>query len=87
MTYGLCENADVARSENLLPIGLAEGCHLKRSIPKDQVLTYDDVILPEGRLCDVLRAEQDAYFNNTPAIAAGEAVVQPVRDGMMTSLA
>lgn len=87
MTYGLCENADVARSENLLPIGLAEGCRLKRSIPKDQVLTYDDVILPEGRLCDVLRAEQDAYFNNTPAIAAGEAVVQPVRDGMMTSLA
>jgi predicted homoserine dehydrogenase-like protein len=62
MTYGLCENSDVVRSENLLPIGLAEGCRLKRNITKDQVLTYDDVELPEGRLCDRLRAAQNACF-------------------------
>lgn len=62
MTYGQCENADVALAQNLLPMGLAEGCKLKRSIAKDTVLTYDDVILPEGRLSDKLRAEQDAYF-------------------------
>ncbi|MBD1927474.1 Gfo/Idh/MocA family oxidoreductase [Trichocoleus sp. FACHB-90] len=62
MTYGQCENSDVTQGENLLPIGLAEGCRLKRDIPKDQVLTYDDVELPEGRLCDKLRAEQNAYF-------------------------
>ena len=62
MTYGLCENSDVVREQNLLPIGLAEGCCLKRRIPKDQVLTYDDVVIPEGRLCDRLRAEQDGYF-------------------------
>lgn len=62
MTYGLCENSDVVRAENLLPIGLAEGCRLKRDIPKDQVLTLDDVELPEGRLCDKLWAEQNAYF-------------------------
>jgi predicted homoserine dehydrogenase-like protein len=62
MTYGQCENSDVTQAENLLPIGLAEGCRLKRDIPKDQVLTYDDVELPEGRLCDKLRAEQNAYF-------------------------
>ena len=62
MTYGLCENSDVVRSENLLPIGLAEDCRLKHDIPKDQVLSYDDVQLPEDRLCDKLRAEQDAYF-------------------------
>ena len=62
MTYGLCENSDVVRSENLLPIGLAEGCRLKHDIPKDQVLSYDDVQLPEDRLCDKLRAEQNAYF-------------------------
>jgi predicted homoserine dehydrogenase-like protein len=43
-------------------MGLAEGCRLKRNIAKDQVLTYDDVTLPEGRLGDKLRAEQDAYF-------------------------
>ncbi|MEP0801807.1 NAD(P)H-dependent oxidoreductase [Funiculus sociatus] len=62
MTYGQCENSDVTQTENLLPIGLAEGCRLKRDITKDQVLTYDDVELPEGRLCDKLRAEQNAYF-------------------------
>jgi predicted homoserine dehydrogenase-like protein len=62
MTYGLCENSDVVRAQDLLPIGLAEGCQLKRDIPKDQVLTYADVELPEGRLCDKLRSEQNAYF-------------------------
>ncbi|EJF08816.1 NAD(P)H-dependent oxidoreductase [Pontibacter sp. BAB1700] len=62
MTYGLCENADVTERENLLPIGVAEGCVLKRDIPKDQVLTYDDVILPEGRTIDKLREEQRKYF-------------------------
>ena len=62
MTYGQCENSEVARQENLLPMGLAEGCRLKRDIAKDSVLTYEDVELPSGRLCDRLRAEQDAYF-------------------------
>lgn len=63
MTYGLCENIDISTAENLLPIGIAEGCVLKHDIPKDQVLSYDDVILPEGRLVDRLRKEQLEYFN------------------------
>ncbi|WP_414575275.1 NAD(P)H-dependent oxidoreductase [Anabaena sp. CCY 9402-a] len=62
MTYGQCENSPIVQQQNLLPMGLAEGCRLKRDIPKDQVLTYDDVELPEGRLCDQLRAEQNKYF-------------------------
>lgn len=62
MTYGLCENADVVARENLLPIGLAEGCRLKRNVCKDQVITYTDVELPAGRLCDQLRAEQNRLF-------------------------
>ncbi|MEO0395518.1 MAG: Gfo/Idh/MocA family oxidoreductase [Cyanobacteria bacterium P01_A01_bin.137] len=62
MTYGQCENADEAIKENLLPMGLAEGCKLKHDVPKDAVLTYDDVIFPEGRVCDKLRAEQDSHF-------------------------
>jgi predicted homoserine dehydrogenase-like protein len=62
MTYGQCENSDIVQQQNLLPIGLAEGCRLKRDISKDQVLTYDDVELPEGRLCDQLRTEQNNYF-------------------------
>lgn len=62
MTYGLCENADITFLENLLPIGVAENCILKNDIKKDQVLTYEDVILPEGRIIDLLRREQNEYF-------------------------
>jgi predicted homoserine dehydrogenase-like protein len=68
-TYGLAENSDVAARERLLPIGLAEGCRLVRDLPRDAVLTYDDVEIPAGRLCDRLRAEQDAHFA-APASAA-----------------
>jgi predicted homoserine dehydrogenase-like protein len=63
MTYGQAENADVVRRERLLPMGLAEGCRLRADVAKDQVLTYDDVAVPDGRLCDRLRAEQDAMFS------------------------
>ena len=63
MTYGQCENSDIARANKLLPIGIAEGCILKRDMLKDDVLTYDDVMLPKGRLCDELRRAQDDYFD------------------------
>lgn len=62
MTYGLCENYPISRKERLLPMGIAEGCKLLKNIPKDTVLTYDDIELPEGRLCDQLRKEQDNLF-------------------------
>ena len=62
MSYGLAENADVARSENLLPMGLAEGCRLRRALPQDSVLHFDDVDLPEGRLSDRLWREQMQRF-------------------------
>jgi predicted homoserine dehydrogenase-like protein len=69
MTYGQCENAGIAQAQNLLPMGLAEGCRLKKDIAKDQVLTYEDVELPAGRLCDKLRAEQNAYFAPAQVLA------------------
>jgi predicted homoserine dehydrogenase-like protein len=61
-TYGQAENSDVAHEQNLLPIGLAEGCRVRHAVPRDQVLTYADVQVPAGRLSDKLRAEQNAYF-------------------------
>ena len=67
MTYGLCENAAVVHAQRLLPIGLAEGCRLRRNIPQDHVLGYDDVELPPSRLCDKLRLEQDIVFFGKPA--------------------
>jgi predicted homoserine dehydrogenase-like protein len=69
MTYGQCENADVALAEKLLPMGLAEGCRLIRDVPRDGVITYDDVEVPEGRLADRLRAEQTAHFFGARSVA------------------
>jgi predicted homoserine dehydrogenase-like protein len=63
--YGLLENSEVCQVENLLPMGLSQGCRLKTDIAKDQVITYADVALPEGRLCDKLRTEQTAYFTSS----------------------
>ena len=62
MTYGQCENAEPTLQERLLPMGLAKGCRLVRDVPRDQVLTYDDVEVPEGRLADRLRHDQTHQF-------------------------
>jgi predicted homoserine dehydrogenase-like protein len=61
-SYGVAERADVTASENLLPMGVAEGCVTTRDIAKDEVLTYADVELPAGRLVDELRIEQAKMF-------------------------
>ena len=70
MTYGQCENAEIVRRDGLLPMGVAPGCTLRRSIAKDQVLRYADVELPPGRLIDRLREEQEAMFAAALASAA-----------------
>jgi predicted homoserine dehydrogenase-like protein len=61
-SYGLIENSDVCQTMDMLPMGLSLGCRLKRDVPKDEILSYADVVLPEGRLVDKLRAEQNRYF-------------------------
>lgn len=63
MTYGQCENADIVAQQRLLPIGLAEGCTVTRDISRDEVLSYGDMEVPPGRLCDQLREEQNEYFS------------------------
>jgi predicted homoserine dehydrogenase-like protein len=67
--YGMVENCDASRAENLLPMGLSQGCRLRRDVPRDCAITWTDVEMPEGRLCDKLWAEQETYFAN----ASGEA--------------
>jgi predicted homoserine dehydrogenase-like protein len=65
LTYGMCENADVARRENLLPMGLAEGCVLKRGVEKDAFITFDDVELPTDTVTHQLWFEQEKYFGQS----------------------
>lgn len=62
MAYGLIDNVDVCRRDNLLPIGLSEGCRLKRSIRKDEAISFDNVQMPERRRVDELWDEQLEVF-------------------------
>jgi predicted homoserine dehydrogenase-like protein len=62
MTYGEAVTADEMSGNKYLPEGLVQGCRLLRAIPKDRVITYDDVELPAGRIADALRAEQYMHF-------------------------
>lgn len=61
--YTFIENYDVARKIDALPMGVSEGCALKRNVAKDSVVTYADVEFPAGRLCDKLRIEQDGMMS------------------------
>jgi predicted homoserine dehydrogenase-like protein len=73
MTYGVIDSAEITQRESLLPMGLARGCRLKTDIPADREISYADVIVPEGRFCDALLAEQDEQFGITRPALAGAA--------------
>ena len=77
--YGLIDNAAAARGMNALPIGLSEGCTLRRDILKDAVLSFDDVHLPPAGVVESLWQEQNQRW---PAVAeTGETATQPVPVG------
>ena len=81
MTYGEAVNSEEMRRERYLPEGLVAGCTLKRDIPKDAVLTYDDVDLPAGRLGDRLRAEQLERFKGETWLAELLGAEEPTTGG------
>ncbi len=76
MTYGEAVNAEEMSTTRYLPEGLVEGCRLRRDLPRDSVITYDDVELPAGRLADRLRAEQYHRFRGETWL---EELLAPVR--------
>ena len=76
MTYGEACNTEEMSSGRYLPEGIVEGCKLLRDIPKDSVVTYDDVTLPPDRLCDQLRAEQYRVFR-------GETWLEDITKGVL----
>ena len=57
---GLIEKAEIARVENLLPLGLASGVKLKQDIAQGTAITYDMVELNEHSFVLKLRRLQDA---------------------------
>jgi predicted homoserine dehydrogenase-like protein len=58
-TYGLIDNRTTARVLDALPIGLSEGCRLRRDVKKDDVLAFEDVEAPEARMIDRLWRDQN----------------------------
>ncbi len=87
MTYGEAVNGDEMSARRYLPEGLVEGCRLLRDVRKDEVLNYEDVELPPGRLADQLRAEQYRHFRHetwlderlqrSGSLEAAEATLRP----------
>jgi predicted homoserine dehydrogenase-like protein len=68
-TYGLIDNTASVRASAGLPIGLSEGCVLRRDVSKDDVLSCDDVDEPtRDRLVEELWREQNTRW---PLVAQG----------------
>ncbi|MBT3381528.1 MAG: Gfo/Idh/MocA family oxidoreductase [Lentisphaerae bacterium] len=61
-SYALLDDYTVCRQERLLPMGVSAGCQLIRDVSRDAPITYSDVTLPKGRLCDQLRTEMEQTF-------------------------
>ncbi|MAO90014.1 MAG: flagellar biosynthesis protein FlgA [Rhodospirillales bacterium] len=61
--YGKLMPAATSRAKGALPIGLAHGITLKRSVATDQVLTWDDVVLDEQDPTLRFRKEMEAAFS------------------------
>ncbi len=57
---GLIERAEIARAENLLPLGLAYNVKLKRDVAQGEAISYDMVGLNEDSFVLKLRRLQDA---------------------------
>src|SRR5205823_11288566 len=60
--YGLIDNAAAARAVTALPIGLSEGCVLRRDVLKVNLLSFDDVELPGRRRVETLWWEQSVQW-------------------------
>jgi predicted homoserine dehydrogenase-like protein len=68
LAYGVIDNAASFGANELLPMGLSEGCRLVRDIAKDAPVRWTDVDVPAGRLCDELWQEQGGR-SSTAALA------------------
>jgi len=61
-TYGLIDNSAAARGMAALPIGLSEGCVLRRDVAKDGVVTFADVDAHPSGIVETLWREQNGRW-------------------------
>lgn len=58
--YGMIERADVARDEQIVPLGLAVGAVVERPVAMGEPIRFDDVALDSSQAIYRLRQAQDA---------------------------
>ena len=68
--YGRLTSAETSLDRGLLPLGLAHGVRLRRDLPEDAVLTYDDVVLDQADPALRFRREMEAAFRQEGLAAA-----------------
>jgi predicted homoserine dehydrogenase-like protein len=68
--YGLIDDAQTAKSERLVPLGLLAGARVIRDVDVDHVLTYDDVEIDTSTTIAQLRALQDRLLEGHPIVPA-----------------
>lgn len=56
--YGLIDDSAAARASSALPIGLSEGCIVRRDLKKDSVICFEDVELAPPSVAEKLWREQ-----------------------------
>ncbi len=61
-SYGLIDNTAEARALAALPIGLSAGCVLQHDVPKDAVVTFDDVHTSQFGIAKDLWIEQNTKW-------------------------
>jgi predicted homoserine dehydrogenase-like protein len=81
-TYGLIDNAEAARGMKALPIGLSEGCILKRALAKDSVISFDDVEPAPQGIAGTLWQEQCARWPMAKTTAAEPALHPEIAAGV-----
>ena len=67
--YGLIDNTPSAHRSNALPIGLSENGILIRDVPKDEVISFDNVKLSAGTVAADLWLEQKARWPQLESVA------------------
>ncbi|TFH36196.1 MAG: flagellar biosynthesis protein FlgA [Anaerolineales bacterium] len=66
--YGMIEKAEVAKAENLLPLGLAPGAKVRKNIKTGEALTYEDVEIDNSLTIAHLRFLQDRIVEKQKAL-------------------
>ena len=74
-------DADDAREQNAIPIGIVGGCRLKRDLPADAIVTYDDVEVKRDLPADAIVTYDDVEVDESRPLVA----MRRLQDSMLAA--